>query len=230
MYEFGMNVARGYVEDFQSIHKFGSNLALSGSAESIWSAGGLYPWSSLATAQTLYFISTDSGDTGTLTVQGLDTNYNSQIKTYTLNGLTAVDSGSDTWLRVFRMSYADENAGTITARVTSGTGTVVAQIDAAKGQTLMAVYTIPAGFNGYLLQYTASVGKGDDVNLDLFIRDPAINGFRIKNELKLYEATFTQQFAIPMMLVEKSDIDFRGVTTNPGSDCIVTFDLILDKR
>ena len=228
-YSYGMDVMRGYVEDFLPLHKFGSNENLSASEETIWSAGGLYPWSSFATAQTLYFISTDNSDTNLLEVQGLDANYNLQTKQYTLTGTTAVDSGSDTWIRVFRMFTEQEHAGTITARVTSGVGTVVAQIDVNFAQTRMAIYTIPAGYNGYLLQYTSGVGKGDDVNLHMHVR-PFDCAFRVQNQSHLYQNTFTHSFALPLFIAEKSDIDFRGTTQTPGSDCLVSFDLILDKK
>jgi hypothetical protein len=118
-YSYGMDIVRGYVEDFLPVHKFGSNTNLSGSKESIWSVGGLYPWSAFATAQTLYFISTDNADINVLEVQGLDANYNLQTKQYTLTGTTAIDSGSDTWIRVFRMFSNQEHAGTVTARLCS---------------------------------------------------------------------------------------------------------------
>ena len=212
------------------VHKFGSNLALGGTEESIWSAGGLYPWASLATAQTIYAISTDGGDTGTLEIQGLDENYAIQTTTVTLTGLTAVDTSGDstTFLRIFRMQYTGTNAGTITARVTSGTGTVVAQIDPGVAQTLMAVYTVPAQTTAFMLNYTVGTGKGDDAHLKLFARESG-SSFQIKNEMKSYQSTDTHNFPIPLRFEEKTDIDFRATSSSANSDCIVNFDLILVK-
>ena len=210
------------------IHKFGSNLALAGTSESIWSAGGLYPWASLATAQTIYAISTEAADTGTLEIQGLDENYALQTTTVTLTGLTAVDTGATTFLRIFRMQYTGSNAGTITARVTSGTGTVVAQIDPEVAQTLMAVYTVPAQTTAFMLAYTVGTGKGDDAHLKMFARELG-EAFQIKNEMKSYQSTITREFPIPLRFEEKTDIDFRATTSNANSDCIVNFDLVLVK-
>lgn len=207
------------------IHKFGSNLALGGTSESIWSAGGLYPWASLATAQVIYLISTEA-DTGDVEIQGLDENYALQTLTVTLTGTTAVNTGSTTFTRIFRMKYSATNAGTITARVTSGTGTVVAQIDAGVSQTLMAVYTVPAGTTAYMLNYTVGTGKGDDAHLKMFVREFG-SAFQIKNEMKAYESTIMHPFPIPLKIPEKSDIDFRATTSNSNSDCIVNFDLVL---
>ena len=224
---FGLSLAMGRNDpEYSFIHKFGSNLALAGTPETIWSAGGLYPWSSLTAAQPLFVLSTDGGDTSTLTIQGLDANYDSVEETITLTGVTAVTTITP-FLRVFRMRYSEENAGTITARVGSGTGTVVAQVDAGLAQTLMAVYTIPRQKTGFLMNYTASTGKGDDAEVDLFIRDPAINGFRLKSETKVYQSSFRQEFTIPLVLPERSDIDFRATTTSANSDCILNFDVVI---
>lgn len=208
------------------VHKFGSNLALAGPEESIWSAGGLYPWASLDTAQTIYAISTDAGDTGTLEIEGLDENYVLQTTTVTLTGLTAVDTGTTTFLRDFRMKYSGTNAGTITARVTSGTGTVVAQIDEGVAQTLMAVYTVPAQTTAFMLNYTVGTGRGDDAHLTLYTREIG-EGFQIKSEMESYQSTNTHDFPIPLRFEEKTDIDFRASTTSANSLCIVNFDLIL---
>jgi len=89
------------------------------------------------------------------------------------------------------------------------------------------VYTIPRQKTGFLMNYTASTGKGDDASVDLFIRDPAINGFRLKSETKVYQSSFRQEFTIPLVLQEKSDIDFRATTTSANSDCILNFDVVL---
>jgi hypothetical protein len=210
------------------IHKFGSNLALAGTSESIWSAGGLYPWASLATAQTIYAISTEAADTGTLEIQGLDENYALQTTTVTLTGLTAVDTGATTFLRIFRMQYTGSNAGTITARVTSGTGTVVAQIDPEVAQTLMAIYTVPAQTTAFMLAYTVGTGQGDDAHVKMFARELG-GAFQIKNEMKSYQSTITREFPIPLRFEEKTDIDFRATTSSANSDCIVNFDLVLVK-
>lgn len=224
---FGLSLAMGRNDpEYSYIHKFGSNLALAGTPESVWSAGGLYPWSSLQTAQTLYVLSTEGEDTASLEIQGLDANYDPLVETVTLTGVTAVTTENQ-FLRVFRMKYLQTNAGTITARVTSGTGTIVAQVDAGSAQTLMAVYTVPRQKTGFLMNYTASTGKGDDASISLFVRDPAINGFRVKSETKVYQSSFRQEFTIPLVIPEKSDIDFRATTTNANSDCIINFDVVL---
>ena len=209
------------------IHKFGSNGALSGSDESIWSAGGLYPWSALDNPQTLYVSSTVGGDDGSVEIQGLDSNWNSLTETVSLAGSPSEITTTNTFRRVFRMVYSDTNAGVITARTVSHAGTIVAQIDVGKAQTLMAVYTVPAGRVGYLLNYTAGVGKLDYANLSLYIRDGGTGAFRIKSEMSIYESIQRQEFSVPLTLGEKSDIDFRALGATGNSLCTLNFDLVL---
>lgn len=210
------------------IHKFGSNPALSGGPESVWSAGGLYPWSSFDTPQILYVSSTVAGDEGTVQLQGLDSEWNLILETVSLAGSPSQITTTNTFRRIFRMIYSETNTGVITARTVSHAGTVVAQIDVGRAQTLMSVYTVPAGHTGHLLTYTAGVGKLDNADVDLFIRNFGAS-FRIQSEMSIYESVQKQEFSVPLEIPEKSDIDFRATGTTGNSKCTVNFDLVLHK-
>jgi hypothetical protein len=224
---FSIRTAEGR-EDYFGVHKFGQNSALASSAETIWSAGGLYPWSALASAQTLYVLSTSGSDTGTLEIQGLNANYEPLTETVTMTGLTAVTT-STPFLRVFRCVYrGSTNVGTITVRTVSGSGTVVAQVEPEEAQTLMAVYTIPTEHRAFLNVLTAGVGKNDDANVTLYIR-PFGEVFQIQSQIKVYQNTFSENFTIPLFIPQKTDIDVRATTTNANSECSVSFDLIMTK-
>ena len=225
-----LDVARGSISNSKIVHKFGANFDIDQitTPETVWTAGGLYPWSSLATAQTIYCISTSASDTAVLTIEGLDANYNEQIETVTLTGTTAVAT-SNTFIRVFRMTYEDgANVGTITARVTSGTGTVVAQIDIGYAQTLMSVYTVPAGYTAYMVTTDCTIDSRKDCQILMYHR---LFGkpFRIAH---VAEATghYRYDFYAPLRVPEKTDIDIR-IDNVSGNDSRVTanFDLVLIK-
>lgn len=225
--EFGLRIAERK-EDYSSVHKFGQNTGLAATPETIWSPGGLYPWSALTSAQPLYVLSTSGSDTGSLEIQGLDANYSPLNETIIMTGTTAVTT-SNAFLRVFRCIYrGSTNLGTITLRTVSASGTIVAQVDVEEAQTLMAVYTIPAGFLGYLKAWTAGVGKNDDASLKLYAR-PFDQVFQIQDQIKVYQSTFTQTFTVPIFLNQKTDIDVRATTTAANSSCNVSFDLILHR-
>jgi hypothetical protein len=214
----------------RSVHKFGSNLDVGATEETVWSAGGLYPWSEFSTAQTIYCISTSGSDTGSLIVSGLDENFLLQTETVTMTGLTAA-STTNTFIRVFRLQYshATSNVGTITARVTNGTGTVIGQIDIAKNQSLMAIYTVPDGWEGYLCNYTAGTGKAQESLIELFTKSPTNGDFTIISEMQINNSTFTQPFNPPIKLVERTDIDFRAAVVGGAGHVIVNFDILLNK-
>lgn len=223
-----LDVARLVIPNSKIVHKFGANFDIDQATdpESVWTGGGLYPWASLATAQTIYCISTSASDTGTLTLEGLDADYNEQSETITLTGTSAVTT-TNTFLRVFRMTSGDGgNVGTVTARVTSGTGTVVAQIDAAYAQTLMAVYTVPAGHTGYMAALDATIDSNKNCQILMYHR---LFGkpFRIAH---IAESTghYRYDYHAPLRIPEKTDVDIR-IDDVSGNDSRVTanFDIIL---
>ena len=157
-----LNVSRGKVRGAFHIIKFGENLDIDSNMETIWDGGGLYTY--LTSAGVLTVTSTDGDDaaagTGarTVTVDGLDANYNQVSETLTVGG----SAGSVEFFRVFRASVASSgssgtNEGTIS--IASG-ATTLAQIikvgtgqGTGLGQTLMSIYSIPAGYTGYVYQW-----------------------------------------------------------------------------
>lgn len=224
------DIARGAIPNSFSIHKFGANFDIdqADDPESVWTSGGLYPWGSLLTAQTIYVISTSASDTGTLTVEGLDSNYDQQTELVTLTGTSAVTL-SNTFLRIFRMTYSDvANIGTITARVTSGTGTVVAQIDEGYAQTLMSVYTVPAGFTAYMTTLDATIDGTKTCQVLMYQRLEG-SPFRIAHIAEA-DGHYRYDFTAPLEIPEKTDIDMR-VNEVSGNDARVTcnFDLVVIK-
>ena len=156
--EQNINIARGLIRGTTVIHKFGRNPSVGGAPETIWEQGGVYTY--LTVASTIYVYGADAQDgaagTGarTVTVQGLDANYNAIEETLTVDGAVSTKS----FLRVFRafvasagslqtnkgdliISTGSSGGGTVLAKIaTIGTGTVYGQ-----GQTNLALYTIPAG-------------------------------------------------------------------------------------
>jgi hypothetical protein len=224
-----LDIARGSISNSKIVHKFGANFDIDQGTdpESVWSGGGVYPWASLSSAQTIYCLSTDAGDTTTLTIQGLDANYDEISETVTLTGTSAVTT-SNTFLRVFRMTYDATNVGTITARTVSASGTVVAQIDAGYAQTLMAVYTVPAGFTAYLVALDATIDGTKTCQMLMYHR---LFGkpFRIAHVAES-DGHYRYDFTAPLTVPEKTDIDIR-INEVSGNDARVTanFDLVLIK-
>jgi len=168
------------------IRKFGRNDDIDTGPEDIWDGGGLYSWPTAAAATTIVSSSVNDAAAGTgirtARVFGLDTNFLEIQEDVTLNGTTPV-ALSNQYLRVYRaygltFGSLETNDGNID--VLHG-ATVLARISAQRGQTLMALYTIPADWPPVsIISATATIGKqaASFGEVILFTRDFGSGGWR----------------------------------------------------
>lgn len=227
-----INIARGLVKGTSFVHKFGAVPSMSnGTTGTIWDKNDtLYPWSAWDTASVINVDRASTSDANkTVTVVGLDSNYNQISEDIILTNATN-NTSTNIFKRVFRayVSDGETNVGAINIQVNS---TDVAVIAAGKGQTLMAIYTIPAGYTGLLMQGTASAQAGSDATGDMFIRYFGQSSFRVGHSFEVSGAggQYMYNFAVPVAIPEKSDIDVRvAVRTNNGR-YTAAFDIILIK-
>ncbi len=207
--------------------------------ETIWSEGGLYSYLTSATVLKVSSSSTDdtSAGTGARTVQlyGLDGDYNEINEVVTLNGQTAVNT-TQSFLRIYRMivrsaGTGEQNAGIIyagTGTVTSGVpANVYASINGIAGsnQSLMSLWTVPAGHTAYILQYDVSNGTTSNTpavcKLILSIR-PFGEVFQSKDVKSLTTGMHVEEtFSLPQKVTEKSDIEVRAISSSNS----VSFDI-----
>jgi len=233
---FYLAVQQGKVPGYSMVNKFGYNPTIgSGSFQTIWETGNNYSWQS--TAVTVDVVSDNVNDdvagTGarTLRIQGLDGSYNFAEETVDMDGTTTVTT-TQTFLRVFRMSVetagsSGNNEGTITVTYTGGSD-VAATISAGNGQTLMALYTIPAGYTGYLLSMNISSGKDQEMNFKFIQRDNSVANaaFQTKQFLDVRGGQTTVIFNAINVIPEKSDIYVSGKGSSTSS-ASASFDLLL---
>ena len=232
---WNIQVARGLVANVTSLHRSAYNPDCDkDTEESIWVDGGIYPWSTWTSAQTLYVISTSASDTGqSIFIEGLDSLYNYQSETITTNGLTAVPT-TNSYLRLTKATIQsgniNANIGDVTFRLVSGTGTVVGHIGPRIGQTKLAPFTVPAGKTAYLMNIEAgSFNSGVGA---------------IGTQIRLYTRTYGQIFTLlhigevvngeyifnygfPIKITEKSDIDIRAYSSGNGTRASANFDVLL---
>lgn len=231
--EFALNVARGKVRGATPVHKFGAVPAMSQSTTgTVWDKNDtLYPWSSFSSAGVIVAQVANASDDGKkVTVLGLDSDYNETSEEFTLSSSSTV-TGSVSFIRVYRayVSEGTNNVGTVTFQ--KG-GTDVLLITAGKGQTLMAIYTVPAGYTGYLYQGTASAEFGADATGDMFVRYFGQSAFRIGHSFEVSGAggEYNFQFSFPVQIPEKSDIDVRMTTRSNNGRYTAAFDILLLKE
>jgi len=181
--------------------KFGSNAAANATQQTMWSAGGNYPWSSWgdwddATGKSFHIVSTDSEDDATsspvgtgaqqVDIQGLGPLGVLQSETVTLEGTSNV-ALTKAFTRIFRMKVVagSDQAGTIKVIDTAPSpDVIVAEIDLISGETnnqsTMCIYTVPAGYNLYLHEVSIAqeIVRNKTVNCYLLARSPSDTVFR----------------------------------------------------
>ena len=228
-----IKISRGMVKDASFIHKFGAVPAMSQSANgTIWDKNDtIYPWSAWNTASNVNVDAASASDVGKhVTVVGLDANYDQMSETITLVGQNN-NYSSNTFSRIFRafVSDGEANAGQITVQKTS---TDVAIITTTYSQTLMAIYTVPAGYTGYIYKGTCSAQAGADGTAGMFIRYFGQTAFRIGHSFEVSGAggQYTYDFSFPIPVPEKSDIDVRITTRTNNGRYTAAFDLLLVKN
>jgi len=224
---FGVSIQRGDVNNFQAIQKFGYNSSVGTSFESITDAGGNYTFITSAGTATATSSDTSSDNTGTVEIQGLDSNYDLATETLTIGGSASTTS----FIRVFRAKMVNANTGnanvgTITITVSS---TNVAQIQPTYGQTLMCVYTIPRKYRGYLVQL--DVGSSKDLENEILLRIKEIdngNAWNTRSFITTRGGFVEKNFHVPEIINAKTDIELRG-KASATSSISGGFELILEK-
>ena len=235
---FELQVARGQVAYHESVYKFGNNAEVADSTETIWQQGGLYSY--LSAASVLKVSSSSANDTsagtGARTVElfGLDGDYNEINELVTLNGQTAVNT-TQSYLRINRMIVRSAGSGGYNAGIIyAGTGTVTTGVPAniyatingdGTNQSLMALWTVPAGYTGYLMQYDVSNGTSSNTpavcKMTLVAR-PYGEVFQSKDVKSLTTGMHIENtLVVPIKFAEKTDIEVRAVSSSAS----VTFDI-----
>jgi len=225
-----IKISRGMVKGASFIHKFGAVPSLAtNTTGTVWDKNDtVYPWATWATAGIVNVDSSSASDVGkSVTVVGLDENYNQISETITLTTQTNNNS-SNSFIRIFRafVSDGETNVGQISVQRDT---TDVAIITAGYGQTLMAVYTVPAGYTGYLYKGTCSAQSGADGTGNMFVRYFGQSSFRIGHSFEVSGAggQYVYDFSFPIPIPEKSDIDVRITTRSNNGRYTAAFDLLL---
>jgi len=229
--EFYLEVAKGNIAGHSIMSKFGQNAALSGAYEDVWDGGGTYTYPANATASITHLYSTDGGDNQDIEVQGLTSDGTLLVQTQTLTNTTVVALDTPLW-RVFRLRNmgVTDNAGVVHASV-SDKATSYAQIGIGNNQTLMALYTIPLGKTGYLLQGTNSlIGTNRTYSVSGKMAMRQYGGvFQLKKTFGLSgdgSSFMVMPFPLPAKMPAKTDIRVSAISSATGG-INTTFEILL---
>jgi len=235
---FELQVSRGQIAFHKTNFKFGFNQDIDNSLETIWAEGGLYNYLSSASVLKVSSSSTDDdeGGTGAETVQlyGLDADYNEINETVTLDGQTAVNTTNE-YLRINRMVVRSAGSnGTNAGVIYAGTGTVTAGVPVNKyatvvagdGQTLMALWTVPAGYTAYLYQshITAACTTSNKLLTATIVARPYGEVFQVKDKfgIQVDGGNINQVYRFPLKFTEKTDIEVRAISDSGSGNVEVS--------
>ncbi len=238
-YDWTINISAGDVAGTGYIEKFGMNTDVDSNKETIWDGGEIYSY--ISTAETVAVTSTAGVDSAagtgarTVEIQGLDANHTLVYETLTVGG----GAGTQEFLRIFRANVVTAgtsgiNEGTVSI-TSSDTSTVLAQIGvdgtgsnaAGRGQTFMALYTVPAGKTAYLTQWTVGCGKQNTDAVATFLARPEGGAWNAKDIITVSATTYAKDYKIPLQFTEKTDIEIRAYSTTNNSLVSSTFNLLL---
>lgn len=220
------------------IRKFGSNADISSSVsdaapETVWDGSSLYVFPpDVGTG--IQISSTNTGDTQEVIIQGLDQNFLLKTWTGNLNGTGSVNIDG-LWTRVFRGYNNDSTslAGVINLHASGNDSASYLKITDGDNQTLMAIYTVPANYTGYLVSYNISAHNSQSsseigYNVKLKTREFG-KIFRTQCSDSITTSNGTQKnLTFPIQLNPKTDIKFDVVSANGNNGSVdVEFNIAL---
>ena len=240
---FALDVSRGLVAGHRSVIVFGFAPDVDTSEATVWPGAGLlaHPVSAL----TLKVSSTNANDTAngsgarTVRVDGLDDNFDEISETVSLNGQTAVLT-TQTFRRINYATVVTAGASNGSeGDIYFGTGTVTAGVPATVyevvkynyNNTITAHYTIPAGYNGYIMQGLFSAGQpggSAQVQGRLMVSGPD-NIRRTGAVTTVNNGVADYVFEFPLALPEKFDVEATAIGSSNNNSASAMFILLLVK-
>jgi hypothetical protein len=219
----GIHIASGGQKHTSHINKFGYLSAATTTFATIWDGTSPYPYATSPLVATVVSSAPASDDGGIVEIQGLDQNFDLQTEILTIGGAPS----TVTFLRIFRATVITSTTGTTNVGNVNVNinGSTLAIIKAAAGQTLMAIYTIPAGKTGYLIKIQGSIEKQKEVTFRIMAR-PFGSSFNNKGQFGSFGSPVTYDYPVPLKFTEKTDVEIQvkaGASTGAGA----IFDMIL---
>jgi hypothetical protein len=218
---FEMQVSRGQITNHapQNIFGYGTTPATAGLFRTVWenmnSTEYLFP----SSAVTMNLVSTVNTDTATITIIGLDANYNVITENLVLNGTTNVPTVNQ-YFRINNMFVSVGSAINPSGVITLINGGVTyAQINtgvfngttSSLGASQQAVYTVPAGFTFYGYRYGAySSFNGNSTNYTTYRAiTNSSSGVQKLIVATPFNTTYEVQRHFPFAYAEKTDLRFQ---------------------
>jgi hypothetical protein len=223
------------------IDKSGATESLGNSAttmSTVWEGTGLYPWNTFTgTGDKLYIksVTNDPKVQGkSVTINGLDSNYDiieEEVTLHASNTMIAVSSVNN-FYRINRIYLSGNNTNSlphdydIEVRYGSASGTLLSLFVAPWGRGQNCIYTVPRGYEAFILKMNGNSGKLDEITSSLWFH-PYGGTWTLQKTFKFISGTFDHNFRTPLRIPEKTDIEIRAFALVESSRIGTEFQLLI---
>jgi hypothetical protein len=233
---FELQVSRGQVpyHSPQNIFGYGTTPATANLFRTVWENMTTTEYVFPGSALTMQLVSTAVGDTASITIVGLDANYNIISETLVLNGTTNVPTVNQ-YFRINSLYVSTGSTTNPTGVVSlSNGGVVYGQINtgvfngttSSLGRSQMAVYTVPAGYTFHGFRYGAySSFNGNSANYTTYRAiTNSSSGVQQLIVQTPFNTTYEVQRHFPFPYAEKTDLRFQ-VASSAASSAVVSINI-----
>lgn len=245
--DFNTDVSLGLIPGFSVERVFGRNPNIgNGTKEDIWFVGGDKVWQTSASTYDVFSsnLNDTSAGTGarTITIEGLDSNFDIQSEDIVMNGTTIVTT-SNSYIRLNRGIVKDSgtyasstlgsNLGNITIEINGG-GDVQGIMPIGKGRTESSHFTVPNNKKALVENAIISVDANSPAEI-FFIRrlgaDIVAAPFSPKIESSIGSdvpaGIFPIDLELPLLVLPKTDIWFAALAGANNTIVAIGYDLKL---
>ena len=240
---FELQVSRNQIAGHRAITVFGYNPDVDQTEVTVWPYPGIVSYPAVAAVVKVSSTSTldTSGGTGarTVTIQGLDADYNEITEVVTMNGQTAVNTVNS--YRRVNFASVTTVGSTLSAQgdIFFGIGTVTAGVPATVfnlikfdyNNTVTGHYTVPAGYTAYLMQGNFSAGQdaGTTGVRGRLLTIDATGIRRTAAVVTVNNASIEYPFEFPIAIPEKTDIEATATGQSSNNQASILYVMLLVK-
>ena len=204
----------------------------------VWSGTGLYPWATFTGTGAKLYIKSLTNDPKvqgkSVTIEGLDSNYDILLETVTLHptDTTTAVSTTNNFYRINRIYLSGANTNSlphdydIEVRYGSAGGTLVSKFTAPWGRGQNCFYTVPRGYEAFILSLNGNSGKMDEITSSLWFH-PYGGTWTLQKSFKFISGLFDHNFRTPLRISEKSDVEIRAFALVESSRIGTEFQMLI---
>ena len=205
--ELKLQIARGQIPYHEVRNIFGWQESTTTTFIPLWENATAYTYPGSALNMTVT-TSSASDNGGTVTIIGLDANYDIISETVTANSTTAPVTTKG-FFRINDVIFANNGANVGTVTVSNG-GTTYAKILIGTGRNQASIYTVPNGYEFYLYRIDAFSNDSTAAKPGLFrnyVRYPTGAEYTVARTT--FSGNMNIQRRLPFKYSQKTDIQFQ---------------------